>query len=120
MGGVVSYVQDGQELVIICFSKILSKGQSIYCVITRELLVILKTFQHFHKYLCGQEFHLRAGHSALTWLSNFKKFGGRHLGASSVCWSLTLRLTTVRVGSITTYMHSLEEHVQKNAPTEKF
>jgi hypothetical protein len=37
------------------------------CSITqRELLVIMKTLDHFRKYLCGQEFHLCTDCSTLT------------------------------------------------------
>jgi hypothetical protein len=37
-----------------------------------ELLAIVSPLEHFHKYLYGQEFHLRTDHSALTWLTSFK------------------------------------------------
>jgi hypothetical protein len=33
--------------------------------------------EHFHKYLYGQEFHLRTDHSALTWLISFKNLEGQ-------------------------------------------
>ena len=68
----LSQVQDGGERVIAYFSKTLSKAERNYCVSRRELLAIVKTLKHFHKYLYGQEFHLRTGHSALTWLLSFK------------------------------------------------
>jgi hypothetical protein len=52
--------------VVAYFSKTLWKAERNYCVTRRELLAIAKTLQHFHKYLYGQEFHLRTNHSALT------------------------------------------------------
>jgi hypothetical protein len=33
--------------------------------------------ERFHKYLYGQEFHLRTDHSALTWLMSFKNLEGQ-------------------------------------------
>jgi hypothetical protein len=75
---VLSQVQDGQELVIIAYySKTLNKAGRNYCVIRPELLAIVRTLEHFHKYLYGQEFHLRNNYSALTWLVRFKNIGGQ-------------------------------------------
>jgi len=71
-GGVLSQVQDGGERVIAYFSKTLSKAERNYCVTRRQLLAIVKTLEHFHKYLYGQEFYLRTDHSALTWLLSFR------------------------------------------------
>jgi hypothetical protein len=72
VGGVLSQVQDGSERVIAYFSKTLSKAERNYCVTRREFLAIMKTLEHFHKYLYGQQFHLRTDHSALSWLLSFK------------------------------------------------
>jgi hypothetical protein len=66
IGGVLSQVQDGQERVIAYYSKTLNKAERNYCVTRRKLLVIVSTMEHFHKYLYGQEFHLRTDHSLLT------------------------------------------------------
>jgi hypothetical protein len=51
IGGVLSQVQDGHEQVVAYFSKTLSKADRKYCMTRRELLAILKTLEHFHKYL---------------------------------------------------------------------
>ena len=77
IGGVLSQVQDGSERVIAYFSKTLSKAERNYCVTRRELLAVVKTLEHFHKYLYGQEFHLRTDHSALTWLLSFRNLEGQ-------------------------------------------
>jgi hypothetical protein len=76
IGGVLFQVRDGQERMIVYFSKTLSKAVRIYCVTRRELLTVVKTLEHFHKYLYGQQFHLRTDHSALTWLLSFKNLRG--------------------------------------------
>jgi hypothetical protein len=76
IGGVLSQVQDGQERVIAYYSKTLSKAERNYCITRRELLATVKTLEHFHTYLYGQEFHLRTDHSALTWLMSFKNLEG--------------------------------------------
>jgi hypothetical protein len=77
IGGVLSQVQDGQERVIAYYSKMLNKAEKNYCVTRQELLAIVRTLEHFHKYLYGQEFHLRMDHSALMWLLSFKNFEGQ-------------------------------------------
>ena len=77
IGGVLSQVQDGSKRVVAYFSKTLSKAQRIYCVTCRELLAIVKTLVHFHKYLHGQEFYLSPNHSALTWLLSFRNLEGK-------------------------------------------
>jgi hypothetical protein len=63
--------------VIAYFSKTLSKAERNYCVTRRELLAIVKTLEHLHEYLYGQQFHLRTDHSALTWLLSFKNIEGQ-------------------------------------------
>jgi hypothetical protein len=77
IGGVLSQVQDRQERVIAYYSKTLNKAERNYCVTCRELLAIVKTLEHFHKYLYGQGFHLRTDHSALAWLMSFKNLEGQ-------------------------------------------
>jgi hypothetical protein len=77
IGGVLCQLQDGQERVISYYSKTLSKAEKNYCVTQRELLAIVKSLEHLHKYLYGQKFHLRTNHSALTWLMSFKNFEGQ-------------------------------------------
>jgi hypothetical protein len=72
IGGVLSQVQDREERVIAYYGKMLNKAEKNYCITRRELLDIVKTLEHFHKYLYGQQFHLHTDHSALTWLMSFK------------------------------------------------
>jgi hypothetical protein len=55
----------------------LNKAGRNYCVPRQELLAIMKTLEHFHKYLYGQEFHLCNDHSALTWPMSFKNLEGQ-------------------------------------------
>jgi len=55
----------------------LSKAERNYCVTRSELLATLNTLQNFCKYLFGQEFHLRTGHSALTWLLSNRNLEGQ-------------------------------------------
>ena len=55
----------------------LLKAERNNCVTRKELLAIVKTLEHFHKYLYGQEFHLRTDNSALTWLLNLRNLEGQ-------------------------------------------
>ncbi|GFR07991.1 retrovirus-related Pol polyprotein from transposon 412 [Trichonephila clavata] len=72
IGAVMSQEIDGQERVIVYFSKCLSKPERNYCVTMKELLAIVKAVEHFHPYLYGRRFLLRTDHASLTWLLNFK------------------------------------------------
>ncbi|UYV79411.1 K02A2.6-like [Cordylochernes scorpioides] len=77
IGGVLSQVQEGSERVIAYFSKTLSKPERNYCVTRKELLAVVKSIEHFHHYLYGQEFILRSDHASLQWLLNFKNPEGQ-------------------------------------------
>lgn len=77
IGGILSQIQNGQEVVIAYFSKALSKAEKNYCVTRKELLAIVKTLEHFHKYLYGQPFLLRTDHASLTWILDFKNPEGQ-------------------------------------------
>jgi hypothetical protein len=71
IGGVLSQVQDGSVWVVAYFSKTLSKAERNHRVTRQELLAIVKTLEHFHKYLYGHK------HSTLTWLLRFRKLEGQ-------------------------------------------
>jgi hypothetical protein len=57
-----------------------------YCITRQELLAVVRTLEHFHKYLYGQEFHLRTDCSLLTWLMSF-----RNLEGQTALWILSLQ-----------------------------
>jgi hypothetical protein len=59
------------------YSKTLNKAERNYCTSRRELLAIMRTLEHFHKYFYGQEFHLHTDHLALTWPMSFKNLEGQ-------------------------------------------
>ena len=72
LGVVLSQIQDGQEKVILYYSKSLSKAERNYCVTRRELLAVVMGVQHCHHYLLGNKFKIRTDHGSLRWLMNFK------------------------------------------------
>ena len=72
IGAVLSQLVDGNEKVVAYFSRTLSKPERNYCVTRRELLAMVESIKHFHKYLYGRKFLLRTDHAALRWLLNFK------------------------------------------------
>jgi hypothetical protein len=51
IGRVLSQIQDGQERVIAYYNKTLNNAERNYCVTRRELLAIMTTLEHIHKYL---------------------------------------------------------------------
>jgi hypothetical protein len=51
---VLSQLEDRQERVTGYYSKTLNKAERNYCVTRRELLAIVRSLEHFHKYLYGQ------------------------------------------------------------------
>ena len=77
LGGVLSQKRGDQEVAIAYFSKSLSKPERNYCVTRRELLAVVKTLQHFSKYLLGRKFRIRTDHAALKWLLEFKNPEGQ-------------------------------------------
>lgn len=77
IGGVLSQRKGEHEVVIAYFSKSLSKPERNYCVTRRELLAVVKTLQHFSKYLLGRKFRIRTDHAALKWLLEFKNPEGQ-------------------------------------------
>ncbi|UYV74279.1 K02A2.6-like [Cordylochernes scorpioides] len=77
IGAVLSQVQDGEERVIEYYSKILTKPERNYCATRRELLAIVRSVEHFHRYLYGQDFLVRTDHAALIWLLQMKNPEGQ-------------------------------------------
>ena len=76
-GAVLSQLQDGQEKVIACHSRALSKSERNYCVTRKELLAVVIAVKTCHHYLCGSRFLIRADHRALKWLLEFKNSEGQ-------------------------------------------
>ena len=72
IGAVLLQEQDGVERVIAYVSHTLSKAQKNYSTTKKELLACVVFVQEFSHYFKGKEFNLRADHSCLQWLYNFK------------------------------------------------
>ncbi|GBM40902.1 Retrovirus-related Pol polyprotein from transposon 297 [Araneus ventricosus] len=77
IGAVLSQNIRNEERVIAYFSKSLGNPERNYCVTRKELLVIVKSIEHFHHYLYGRKFLLRTDHASLRWLLNFKEPEGQ-------------------------------------------
>nr|KAG5687184.1 hypothetical protein BaRGS_012238 [Batillaria attramentaria] len=54
IGAVLSQEQDGEEKVILYYSRTLSKSEAKYCATRKELLAVVEAVRHCHHYLIGQ------------------------------------------------------------------
>jgi hypothetical protein len=117
IGGVLSQVQDGKERVIAYYSKMLNKAERNYYVTRRELLAIVRTLERFHKYLYGQEFHLRTDHSVPTWLMSFKNLEGQTARWIQCLQEYNCSSSTVKARSTTMPMLSHNDPAKRSAPT---
>ena len=77
IGAVLSQHINEEEKVLAYYSRGFAKPERNYCVTRKELLAIVNSTKHFHKYLYGQKFLLRTDHAALRWLLNFKDLEGQ-------------------------------------------
>ena len=76
IGAVLSQNIDGIERPIAYASRTLSKAESQYCVIRKELLAVVN-FTKYFKHMYGKQFTVRTDHSSLRWLLNFKNPEGQ-------------------------------------------
>ena len=77
VGALLSQRQEGEEKVILYYSKSLSRSERNYCVTRKELLAIVLAVKHCQHYLIGAKFRVRTDHGALRWLTNFKNPDGQ-------------------------------------------
>ena len=85
IGGVLSQVQNEEEVVIAYASRSLRISQRRYCTTRREMLAAVVMCTHFRSCLRGSQFTLRTDHSSLRWLQKFKNEDGM-----LACWYLLL------------------------------
>ena len=76
IGGVLSQIQNEEEVVIAYASRSLRISQRRYCTTRREMLAAVVMCTHFRSYLRGIQFTLRTDHSSLRWLQKFKNEDG--------------------------------------------
>ena len=76
IGGVLSQIQNEEEVVIAYASRSLRISQRRYCTTRREMLAAVVMCTHFRSYLRGSQFTLRTDHSSLRWLQKFKNEDG--------------------------------------------
>lgn len=77
IGGVLSQLQNGREVVICYASHVLLKPQRKYCTTRKELLAVIKFCRHFRHYLLGRRFILHTDHNSLVWLMRFGHIEGQ-------------------------------------------
>ena len=76
IGGVLSQIQNEEEVVIAYVSRSLRISQRRYCTTRREMLAAVVMCTHFRSYLRGSQFLLRTDHSSLRWLQKLKNEDG--------------------------------------------
>ena len=76
IGGVLSQIQNEEEVVIAYASRSLRISQRRYCTTRREMLAVVVMCTHFRSYRRGSQFTLRMDHSSLRWLQKFKNEDG--------------------------------------------
>ena len=76
IGGVLSQIQNEEEVVIAYASRSLQTSQRRYCTTRREMLAAVVMCTHFQSYLRGSQFTLRMDHSSLRWLQKSKNEDG--------------------------------------------
>jgi len=77
LGAVLTQEQDGHEVTIAYWSKLLNQAQRNYCATHRELLALVEAVKTFNHYLAGAPFIVKSDHAALQWLKNFKNPTGK-------------------------------------------
>ena len=96
IGGVLSQIQNEEEVVIAYASRSLRTSQRRYCTTRREMLAAVVMCTHFRSYIRGSQFTLRTDHSSLRWLQKFKNEDGM-LARWYSCWANSrLRSSTDR------------------------
>jgi len=68
LGVVLSQLQDGEEKVILCASRLLSKAERNYDTTKKELLAVVHGLKQCRQYLLGRSFVVRRDHATLSWL----------------------------------------------------
>lgn len=59
LGAVLSQVKGGKKHVLEYYSAKLTKPERNYCVARKELLVVVRSLEHFHPYLYCAKFSVR-------------------------------------------------------------
>jgi len=77
LGAVLTQEQDGRDVTIAYWSKLLNRSQQNYCATYRELLALVESIKAYNYYLAGAPFIVRSDHAALQWLKNFKNPTGK-------------------------------------------
>ena len=76
IGGVLSQIQNEEEVVIAYASRSLRLSQRRYCTTRCEMLAAVVMCTHFRSYLRGSPFTLRTDHSSLRWLQKVQNEDG--------------------------------------------
>ena len=86
IGGVLSQVQNGEEVVIAYASRSLRISQRRYCTTRREMLAAVVMCTHFRSYLRRSQFTLRTDHSSSGGCKSLRmRMGCWHAG--TYCWA---------------------------------
>ena len=119
LGIVLSQGEIGRDLPVAYDSRTLSKAESSYPIVQKELLAIVWGCKHFRPYLYGRKFTVVTDHRPLVWIFNVKDPSSRLLR-----WRLQLEEFEYNIvykrGSSNTNADALSRiHVAETTPTEQ-
>ena len=86
IGGVLSQIQNEEDVVIAYASRSLRISQRRYCTTRREMLAAVVMCTHFRSYLRGSQFTLRTDHSSLRGYKSLRMRTGCW-PAGTYCWA---------------------------------
>ena len=77
LGALLTQENDGEEKIIACGSRSLSKAERNYSATELECLTVIWAVEKYRQYLEGTHFTVITDHSSLRWLKNLRDPTGR-------------------------------------------
>lgn len=112
VGGVLTLVSDGEEVVIAFCSRSLSKAERNYSVTERELVALLFSLEKFRPYVEGTHFKEITDHYSLLWLRGLKEPTGK-----LARWAIKLQQYSFDMEHRKGKLHVVPDALSRSFPT---